>query len=404
LTLRAGTISNATWAQGKYGTALKFTGATNSSVSISDASSLDLPSALTLEAWVNPSSLNSPDSNWVAPVAKDHPNSSNDISYALYAATGTGTPPGEHILAGGTDVGVSATSKLALDTWTFLAATYDGASRKIYVNGSLIKSKAQTGSITEANAPLKIGGDWSGEMFTGAIDNVRLYNRALSATEIQSDMNTAISARPQFVQTSAVPSGGPPLTPQALPPVVAEAIALWGAAGVSADRLQVLRDATIRTADLPTPYLGLASGEQIWISQDADGYGWWTDPSPKDSPAPGKVDLLTVVLHEMGHVLGLEDDGGGDVMAELLAPGVRLLPGGLDLAGGSSLLAGTQQLASQPLGVSSPGGTDSSAARLADEVFQQGGSDEGPLGTIGSATLGDLGAWHSGRRSRRTSR
>ena len=42
--------------------------------------SLDLTGSLTLEAWVDPSTLNSPDSNWVAAVAKDHPNSSNDIS------------------------------------------------------------------------------------------------------------------------------------------------------------------------------------------------------------------------------------------------------------------------------------------------------------------------------------
>ena len=190
-----GTINNATWVQGKYGNALKFTGATNSFVSITDAPSLDLTNKLTLEAWVNPSTLNSPDGNWVAPVAKDHPTlTANDVSYALYAAAGTGTPPGEHILAGSGDVGVSATSKLTLNTWTFLAATYDGASMKIYVNGVLVKSKAQTGTIAEVNAPLKIGGDWSGEMFTGIIDEVRVYNVALTQTQIQSDMNTPVSS------------------------------------------------------------------------------------------------------------------------------------------------------------------------------------------------------------------
>jgi fibronectin type 3 domain-containing protein len=191
-----GTLTNATWVAGKsasYGTALKFTGATNSFVSIPDASSLDLTNGMTLEAWVDPSSLSSPNFDWCAAVAKDHPNSSNDISYALYAATGTNTPPGEHILVGNNDVGVGATSKLSLNTWTFLAATYDGANLKIYVNGTLIKSQAQTGNIVEVNAPLKIGGDWSGEMFTGLIDDVRVYNTALTQSQIQTDMSTPLA-------------------------------------------------------------------------------------------------------------------------------------------------------------------------------------------------------------------
>ena len=203
----SGTLSNATWVQGKYGSGLKFTGATNSYVTIPDAPSLDLTSSLTLEAWVNPSTLNSPDNGWVAAVAKDHPNSSNNISYALYAASGTNKPPGEHILVSGGDKGVSATSKLVLNTWTFLAATYDGANMKIYVNGVLIKTKAQTGNLVEVNAPLKIGGDWSGEMFTGVIDEVRVYNTALTQTQIQSDMNTPVDSIPPTVAMTAPASG-----------------------------------------------------------------------------------------------------------------------------------------------------------------------------------------------------
>jgi hypothetical protein len=202
-----GAISNASWVQGKSGTSLKFTGAANSYVSIPDAPSLDLTNGLTVEAWVDPSSLTSPDADWCAVVAKDHPNSSNDISYALYAATGTSTPPGEHILVSGGDKGVSASSKLTLNSWAFLAATYDGASMKIYVNGTLVRSKAQSGSIVEVNAPLKIGGDWSGEMFTGIIDEVRVYNTALTQAQVQGDMSTPVDSTPPTVAMTA-PAGG----------------------------------------------------------------------------------------------------------------------------------------------------------------------------------------------------
>lgn len=81
-----------------------------------------------------------------------------------------------------------------LNAWTHLAFTYDGATEKLYVNGVLVASRAQTGAISAANGVLHIGGDsvW-GEHFQGLIDEVRIYNRALSAAEIQTDMNAAIS-------------------------------------------------------------------------------------------------------------------------------------------------------------------------------------------------------------------
>ena len=48
--------------------------------------------------------------------------------------------------------------------------------------------------MTVSTGPLKLGGNaiW-GEWFAGLMDDVRVYNRALSASEIQSDMNVAVS-------------------------------------------------------------------------------------------------------------------------------------------------------------------------------------------------------------------
>src|SRR5207245_4241290 len=71
---------------------------------------------------------------------------------------------------------------------------------------------------------------------------------------------------------------------------------------------------------------------------NAAGHGWFVDPTPQDasefaagltdSPAAGRVDLLTVLTHEMGHILGLDDDSAtdpvtGSVMADVLPLGVR---------------------------------------------------------------------------------
>src|SRR5205814_797527 len=73
----------------------------------------------------------------------------------------------------------------------------DGAVERLYVNGVQAASQAQTGAIKTSNGVLHIGGDsvW-GEHFQGLIDEVRVYNRALSVSEIQTDMNTPISGTP----------------------------------------------------------------------------------------------------------------------------------------------------------------------------------------------------------------
>jgi hypothetical protein len=189
-----GTIANAAWtSSGKYGKALKFTGAVNSMVTINDTASLNFAQGMTLEAWVNPSSLNF-SNGWCTAIAKEHANSNNNISYALYAADGPGAGPSGHVLIGNADNDASTGSVLSLNSWTFLAATYDGANLDLYVNGNLIASRIVGGNILETTDPLRIGGDAAGEMFTGLIDNVRIYNQALSQSSIQTDMNTPVAS------------------------------------------------------------------------------------------------------------------------------------------------------------------------------------------------------------------
>ncbi len=203
-----GTISNTAWASaGKYGGALSFNGST-SLVTVKDANSLDLTSGMTLEAWAKPTSLNSPDAGWSAAIAKEHRNSSNDISYALYAANGTGTAPAGHILVNGSDRGAQGTGVLSLNQWVFLAATFDGKTLRTYVNGSLVGSRNVPGSITTTVDPLRLGGDWSGEMFSGLLDNIRVYNVALTQSAIQTDMTTPVAGG--AVPTSPVTANAGP--------------------------------------------------------------------------------------------------------------------------------------------------------------------------------------------------
>ena len=170
----AGAVSGATWsASGRIGGALAFDGV-NDWVTVADANSLDLTGAMTLEAWVFPTSL--PNNLWPTVLLKER---TGDLSYALYANTDTNRPSGEAWI--GADRSVRGTAKLATGVWSHLAVTYDGANLRFYVNGTLASTQARTGSIATGTGPLRIGGNasWAGEFLTGRIDEVRVYNRAL---------------------------------------------------------------------------------------------------------------------------------------------------------------------------------------------------------------------------------
>jgi hypothetical protein len=80
---------------------------------------------------------------------------------------------------------------------------------------------------------------------------------------------------------------------------------------------------------MPSPNLGLAVGDQVWISRDAAGFGWFTDPADDRAFATGPVhgmDLLTTVMHEFGQAFGYDHDDGAGAMAEVLVPGTRRNP------------------------------------------------------------------------------
>jgi Concanavalin A-like lectin/glucanases superfamily/Bacterial Ig-like domain/Bacterial Ig domain len=180
-----GTISSATWtAAGKYGNALVFNG-TNAQVTVPNSTSLQLTTGMTLEAWVFPTTT---PTGWRAVIDK------NVDGYFLMASTDLGNRPS----VGGTWVAGSQNtfgpSVLAVNAWTHLAATFDGATVRLYVNGVQVASQAQTTALTTTNGTLQIGGDaYPGEFFAGRIDEVRIYNRALSAAEITTDMNTPLA-------------------------------------------------------------------------------------------------------------------------------------------------------------------------------------------------------------------
>jgi hypothetical protein len=260
-----GTLDGATWqTSGRFGGALEFDG-DGDNVSVADDASLDLTNALTLEAWVYPTSAPA----YAAVIAKDR--SGGGLPYGVETASGL---PDAYVNAGG-HVGATATSPLSPASWTHLAETYDGTTLRLYVNGALAASAAVSGTLPNSADPLRIGGDrtW-GEWFAGRIDEVRVYTRALSPSEIQSDMNTAIGGG----------SPPPPPTADTQPPTPPAGLAATGTTetsvslswGASSDDVGVagygVYNGTTRTQQTPATTAtvsGLACGTTYALGVDA---------------------------------------------------------------------------------------------------------------------------------------
>lgn len=159
----------------------------------------------------------------------------------------------------------------------------------------------------------------------------------------ESDAPPALTA----AQLETLPAAAAPAGMQS---AIAGAAARWAAAGLDSSLASSLAGMNVHVADLPGSYLGYAADGALWIDADAAGRGWFVDPTPADnaefsadddgmalagSQAAGRVDLLSVLAHEMGHSLGLEHaenaNGLADIMADQIQPSVRRLPSHRDV-------------------------------------------------------------------------
>lgn len=196
-----GVISGATRIdEGRFGKALAFDGI-DDWVTVKDADSLDLTSGLTLEAWLYPTEAMD---DWRCVLIKER---RNGLAYSLCANSDTNQPStAVHIRS---DRNLKGGPQLQANQWAHVAATYDGATQRLYVNGTEVAKQPLSGTIRTSDRALRIGGTavWN-EFFKGRIDEVRVYNRALTQSEIQSDMdnpvlNSSIDPAPDDTTPSA---------------------------------------------------------------------------------------------------------------------------------------------------------------------------------------------------------
>ncbi len=180
--------------------ALSFNNTNLQSVSVANAASLNMTSAITIAAWVNAV-------DWTG----NHrvlEKGNSDNQYALYAQN-------NELWFRLTGVNTIVCALPPTNTWAYVAGTYDGATMTLYVNGQPQTTFAATGAIATTSNPLVIAkkntSTTTNDYMNGELDEVRLYNRALSLAEINTIMHygdvlpqspTGLAAAPGNAQVS----------------------------------------------------------------------------------------------------------------------------------------------------------------------------------------------------------
>lgn len=176
-------INGPSWTNGKVNGALELDGV-NDYVTVPNSSILNVTSSLTISLWFR---LNT-SSGYV-----DLLNKTGGSQYFLGLDSGLGNNP--YFKAG--DTVTEAVITIENGKWYHLVGVFDdtGNTNKIYVNGDLIVTEANTGTTPTNSGPITIGAWDSGleSFLDGKIDEVRLYSRALSDSEVQNLYNNSKS-------------------------------------------------------------------------------------------------------------------------------------------------------------------------------------------------------------------
>lgn len=183
------TSTSGTTPTGSY--ALSLDGSTESGA----AGSMNLSgSALSFEGWIKPSSFKSA-SPYISSIMGTEVSDSNSAFLRLGDASLANNKLQFVVSINNVQQKLASATALNANTWYHVAATYDGSNMKLYINGVLDATKAQTGSVN-SNGAFNVGYLYNtSRNFNGKIDEVRVWKRALSQTEISQNMcNVSVPA------------------------------------------------------------------------------------------------------------------------------------------------------------------------------------------------------------------
>ena len=227
-----GTVNGATLTTDRNGivnSAYSFDGV-DDFINILNNNSICPTSSISLCCWIKSRST----ANFDRIINKSHNVAQNYATYQLLTRNASmNTTPGFTLRFG---TGISGSSndysysgdkigKVYFDNWQFIVGTWDGLTMKFYQNGNLISTIPRTGSLHYTNGDLQFGKGTGGtglqQFYKGEIDDISIYNRALSDQEIKqlyegcsketamsSSFNSVVYTTNGSVNLSANPTGG----------------------------------------------------------------------------------------------------------------------------------------------------------------------------------------------------
>ncbi len=249
---------------------------------------------------------------------------------------------------------------------TPLAAIYIGSANLNGTQNGVVRSDVR-GNTVPATVDSLDGGEYL-VLGEDTITTLQLVNTTSAGTATAQLVNANTGSAAAYAAAGSIdliagPIGLPPLTAaegqgpgapvvtaEALEGVRAAAIAFWSAAGADVSALAATR---LIVTELPAGRLAEAdvAANVVAVDADAAGWGWFVDPTPSDAvefapggAAEGRLDALTALAHELGHLLGRSHTESG-LMAEALARGQRTLPPPLERLLAGSVLVDIDTLA-----------------------------------------------------------
>lgn len=139
---------------------------------------------VTIAAWINPTAWDDNGYEWMTLLCKGDTDTVNrNLAFSFNRYRGLETAQQDDL--------ISLSAVPCMNQWQHVAYASDGSNVKVYINGQLVGSRATSWKSSQNNFPLTIGRDDAGgiEYFHGSMDDIRIYNRALTATEISAIYN-----------------------------------------------------------------------------------------------------------------------------------------------------------------------------------------------------------------------
>jgi Ca2+-binding RTX toxin-like protein len=270
-----------------------------------------------------------------------------------------------------------------------LGLTLKNNSVSVLLNNQLVLSKTYNALVTDGNFGL-----FSRSAATS-------FDTVTFKTDDTTLAQSLVAASAPAVQAEATSW----LTYAQLDDIIAEAKDRWAESlGTNVIGQAALDQVTVQMVNFSDMTLGKTIGASVLIDLDAAGWGWFVDATPfndvefglslssvektalETSPAFGRMDLLTVVMHEMGHVLGFADldPNAGALMSETLDAGTRRAS---DSTLESPKLVAMDSVAGGEMASSLWGATDNKASWLEDFLVDLAGKKDNPFDPTGKVKI-----------------